>query len=508
MVGVLLDRWRGASSPNEAENQARAVSAGVAHHVWTIADLVAMMQRLEDRANRGDTPMWQGALIWLSVAMAPSAADVQIGPNVQVSQARASSVHREVVIAADPHDHARLLAAAMLMMRGVIAYRSSDGGKSWTEALVVEKATSDPRGDPVIQSISDPTIAWGPDGVYYALVYGLKANIKLPAKPAPLELRQSADAGRTWAAPARISADRLDRPFLVVDQSGGKFAGRIYCDFVVNLGGNSPRLGILTSSDGGKTFSPFHYVVPEKCSSVMSGQCAVMADGSFIVPYVVFSSAPNMFPVLDIRVSRSMTGGESFLPEQSVTTLGGNFESEGVYSLLPIIAADPGTPRFKDRLYLVWQQSAAEHYSIVFTHSNDKGVTWTKPIVISEQSDPKTSDSVLPALAVNRQGVVGVTWYDSRDRKQAVPCSNVRFRASVDGGETWLPSVRVTDVPSPIALNNPSWKLGKDGRDFTYLGETAGLTADANGDFHPAWVDKRTGLLQVFTAIVSVSTHK
>ncbi len=47
MVGVLLDRQRGASSPDKAENQAGAVAAGVANHVWTIAVFVAMMERLE-----------------------------------------------------------------------------------------------------------------------------------------------------------------------------------------------------------------------------------------------------------------------------------------------------------------------------------------------------------------------------------------------------------------------------------------------------------------------------
>jgi hypothetical protein len=42
-------------------------------------------------------------------------------------------------------------------------------------------------------------------------------------------------------------------------------------------------------------------------------------------------------------------------------------------------------------------------------------------------------------------------------------------------------------------------------KDFSYPGETAGLTADAAGDFHPAWVDKRTGILQVFTAKISIT---
>jgi BNR/Asp-box repeat len=456
--------------------------------------------------------MWQTGLAWLSVALAASGADAQItvSPNVHISQAYAAAPHIEVVIAADPRDETRLLAAAIFLKRGVAAYRSSDGGKTWSLAVVFQKPEFDPKADPNIQSICDPTIAWGADGVYYAVVYLLKTNLIRPGSSSPLDMLHSGDGGKTWAAPVRVSADGLDRPFLAVDQGRGKFCGRVYCDFSVMLGGKIPKLVIVTSSDGGRTFSPFRYVVPKNCSSVTGDQSAVLADGTLIVPYLVFRSPPkdNKFQVLEMRVVRSTTGGESFLPEQSLTTMGGNADSEGRYKITAIMAADPGSPRFNDRVYLVWQQYIDKHYRVILVCSKDKGVTWSKPIVVSEQSDDKPYDAVLPAVAVNRKGVVGITWYDSRESRPGAPGSNVRFRASMNGGDTWQPSVRVTDVPSASALDKPNWKMGKDGKDFTYPGETAGLTADAAGDFHPAWVDKRTGVLQVFTAKISVTKRE
>jgi hypothetical protein len=53
----------------------------------------------------------------------------------------------------------------------------------------------------------------------------------------------------------------------------------------------------------------------------------------------------------------------------------------------------------------------------------------------------------MPTVAVNRDGVVGVAWYDRRDNPDNLGWW-VRFRASRDGGETFLPSARVSEAPS------------------------------------------------------------
>src|SRR5262249_28643602 len=64
-------------------------------------------------------------------------------------------------------------------------------------------------------------------------------------------------------------------------------------------------------------------------------------------------------------------------------------------------------------------------------------------------------------------------------------------------GATWLPGVQVTDVASK---GDPSFKAKAD-----WLADTTGLAADASGVFHPVWIDKRTGVRQVFTATVTVA---
>ena len=122
-------------------------------------------------------------------------------------------------------------------------------------------------------------------------------------------------------------------------------------------------------------------------------------------------------------------------------------------------------------------------------------------------------------VAVNQQGVVGVMWYDRRDNPDNLGYF-VRFTASLDGGDTFLPSVRVSAAPH-ARQSRDQWALieglGSGSRQgilkfnlmlsMFYIngGHTAGMAADAAGVFHPFWVDNRTGVAQVWTAPVTVA---
>jgi len=118
-------------------------------------------------------------------------------------------------------------------------------------------------------------------------------------------------------------------------------------------------------------------------------------------------------------------------------------------------------------------------------------------------------------VAVDGSGVVGVTWFDRRDHPDNLGWT-VRFRASLDGGETFGPSVPVSDPVDPWAsdpmllkevggiLRPGVLELGIHYFDFN-AGHTVGFAAGAPGSFHPLWVDTRTGSPQLWTAPVTVS---
>src|SRR5262249_2643549 len=136
-------------------------------------------------------------------------------------------------------------------------------------------------------------------------------------------------------------------------------------------------------------------------------------------------------------------------------------------------------------------------HRIFFASSSDNGRSWTAPRVVDDDGAPGPvagrANHFMPALAVNRSGVVGVSWYDRRDNPDNLGYW-VRFSASLDGGATWLPSARVSTSANVVADNEARLNGG----------DTSGLAADASGVFHPVWVDNRTGVPQVWTAPVAV----
>jgi hypothetical protein len=109
------------------------------------------------------------------------------------------------------------------------------------------------------------------------------------------------------------------------------------------------------------------------------------------------------------------------------------------------------------------------------------------------------------------------------------------MRASLDGGETWTPSVKITDKASSFGSATETWSAqaggggggggrGRGGADtarsggavvslsgrlsyanFTFApGHNGAFVADAAGGFHPAWIDYRNGMAQLWTATVWV----
>src|SRR5207253_7470334 len=132
-------------------------------------------------------------------------------------------------------------------------------------------------------------------------------------------------------------------------------------------------------------------------------------------------------------------GGDSLTKAVRVSDL--YLDNGGFAPAIPSLAVDRSAT-FKDRLYAVWPDQRSGRLEILISHSNDKGKTWSSPQVLND--DPGWArkegqawgpNAVVPALAVNKEGVVGVTWYDRRDNPEGVGYW-VRFSASLDGGET------------------------------------------------------------------------
>ena len=439
---------------------------------------------------RREEPLPTMAEVMASAATEPVA--IIVGPNVQVSTANAANSHREVVAVADPTDPKKLVAAAMCLQPGdrfaVIAYRSEDGGATWQPSFR--------RDDPAVQQ-ADPAFAFGPDGLLYFVFQTL--SWPAPASgPMLTDFRffRSPDAGQSWEAGGIATGPRthtegidIDRPFLATDRTNGPFRGHLYCV--------SNYTNFHDSGDGGRTFRRQKYEMPVENMSLQTSNPVVLSDGTMVFTHLDWRQSRR--EPIGLGVIASDDGGKTLRPQARVIA---RWRDEArrtdPYCFIPVLAADA-----RDRLFAVWEDgNHPGRGRLLFARSEDKGRTWTRPAIISEQPADGTGGyiAVMPAIAVNKDGVIGVSWYDRRglpdvdlsnhaSNNRGTGC-NVRLRVSLDGGDTWQPSVQVNQAPIKAKV----WDLR----------DTAGLAADADGAFHPFWIDDRTGILQVWTAAVTV----
>ena len=105
---------------------------------------------------------------------------------------------------------------------------------------------------------------------------------------------------------------------------------------------------------------------------------------------------------------------------------------------------------------------------------------------------------------MNRDGVVGVAWYDARNAgeryKHEFVCLEIYFTASLDGGSTFLPEMKVSSEKScPMRPQNEEvgWR-------FPAGGDYMGFAAAPDGQFVLLWADSRSEMYQLHTATLKV----
>ncbi|MEW5901160.1 MAG: sialidase family protein, partial [Acidobacteriota bacterium] len=376
----------------------------------------------------------------------------------------------------------------------------------------------------------DPQVAFGLNGTAYFCALSFVKDDDGRTR-AGLHFYRSEDGGITWGPKIDLGYS-YDHEQIVVDHTYGKYAGRIY---VATLYGYPEyQVGVFRSDDDGRT-----WVGPVKAASglgkigINSVDPLILSDETLILPYIDFPFEPEkrkLSTTSTIWTVASPDGGVTFAPPKKVVTQvhdkyedlvkqrkSGSFVASG----FPSLAADAYSEKYKDRLYVAWGDVRFGKLRILFSYSKDRGATWTEPKLVCGEA-PAWASQFLPELAVNRQGVIGVTWYDTRDSEATDRCRQY-FAASIDGGETFLPAVSVSSEPSfprsevnliPVPMD---FALAGDKPKSTLRlstlsaysrwgmgGDYQGLAPEPDGTFRVFWADTRHKAFQIYTAPVKV----
>jgi len=410
------------------------------------------------------------------------AAVLAIGNNVRVSPATLELPLTEPYLAAHPKNPRHLLAAAILASvtetgsrreQTCVSFVSDDGGLTWSAPHRFE-----------FKSCADPWVALREDGV--ALFSALDGGQIL--------VFRSEDGGRTWSAvplPGGFGHAH-DRPTVAVDNSSGPFAGSFYVLSI--LAGRSAtkqhivRVHLARSQDGGRSFEEPVLVQPSNLNFNVFAP-AVLSDGTLVVAFTDFQSNVDGFRyegMLERRrawVLVSTDGGRTLSPPLFVAEgCGGD------------IAAGESPGPFRDRLYFLC--TTPQDDNLLILHSPDRGERWLDPVRMNIR-EGEVGIRRTPSIAVNNNGIVGVSWYE---RREGGLCQHIYFAASLDGGRTFLPEVRISTAES--CPENP--RNGRAAERWPFGGDYSGLAASADGTFHILWADSRDGIYQLYTASVKV----
>jgi len=424
---------------------------------------------------------------------------LKVGKNILVSGDMPDCPHVEPYVAANPKNPKHLIAATMAFTRddgdpSVTVFISFDGGQKWKRSHL-----------PGLETIAyDPWVAFGADSFIYV---GCQPylDIGLEKKKMSIFVYRSKDGGRSWSEPTLVPfgiGSSYDHETIAVDRTGSDFFGSVYILSSQSEGkgrGIFP-ISIIRSINNGVTFLDPVWILPNNFNN-QNGNIIVLPNGTVLATFFEIGIGNNKGRVKHPRlwVIKSRDGGKTFSNPILVT--------ESFQLSWPVLAVDPSQGPFHDRIYIVWG-GIEKNKGTYISHSTDEGETWSAPLQINDDKESKEASRRNPMIAVNKDGVVGVSWLDTRNDPDN-KCYNLYFSASSDGGNTFLPNVRVSSEKScPDLPGNKVPKPGSDvfdaGKRWPSGGDYHGLTASSDGLFHVFWSDSRNGVFQNWTASIKI----
>lgn len=524
---ILVGLGRRSTSKMANETEVRVMHCGRAAILPVVAAMIVLGGcRTTEKAN----------------ALTPIAFPISVGQSIMVSAADPGWEHAEYMADADPTDPGRVMVCSMRFSQEEnrltsAVYNSFDSGSSWT--MMVDSSAAARFG-----GVWDPACEYGNDGkaFFVALLLTDTATTDTTdyrfyhnwqaAGDGGMHVYRSENGGKSWAPPVILSM--IDREDIKVDRTDGQYRGRIYV-----YGSYKQRNPLhpsfwLIYSDDGRTWkkSTEHITEGGQLRAGLLGE--ILPDGSL---FFLRRWSPRQKEGQPRRILMaymvSDDGGRTFSEPAVIPDASADPSPAG-------LAVDRSRGPFHGRIYVMSSLRFRGRSAYQVIHSDDQGKTWSNPV---RATDPRAvrrepgeivDERGMPQIVVNKDGIVGITWYDWQEG-DSITRADLRFTASSDGGYSWFPSVQVSEIPLLVRKEKPEfaaqatvsgggrrrgsnrehadsinvslWPSPRAYYPWNFApGDYTGIAAGADGTFHTFWTGTTNGRSELFTARVMVKT--
>ncbi|MGA8272874.1 MAG: hypothetical protein WB919_15035 [Candidatus Sulfotelmatobacter sp.] len=247
---------------------------------------------------------------------------------------------------------------------------------------------------------------------------------------------RSQDFGRSWYfAVAEHSPDELiDKPVLAVR------GANIYVSF-----NHDQTLSVAASHDYAQNFSSSVLNPGAGPGWSLAAGATVDSAGNVYFSWTAYPRTNILTQPVELFISQSADGGRiwnttsmdvsSAAPGCSAQACSAGF----LASQMAMASDDAGS------VYALWNSGAAAGgpQRIYFSSSTNQGGSWSAKVEVS--SAPAGVEHCFPAITAGTAGDVRIAWMDTRKADaENRPLWNTFYRASTNGGATWLPESQLS----------------------------------------------------------------
>jgi len=367
---------------------------------------------------------------------------------------------------------------------------SHDGGRSWRRALIPFLTTLT-GGE--YKRATDPVVAFDHQGNCYLSTLAFDVATSHEA----IVVNKSTDGGDNFNPPQiavvrPLLTDFLDKDWIAVDaHPNSPHPGRIAVTFTNFRADYSAPIMSALSDDGGITWTQPILASPAG-TSCQGSQPIFLPDGMLVIVYFSFNDNT-------MKIVRSADGGYHYDSPITIDYINTFLDSEardGWFLPSASAALNTGT------IFVTIKGKLLKQKRILFTRSTDAGLTWSQIIPIDDPPTPTDPDGIpafIPSLIASPDArQVSVIFYDKRNDPERRFLVDVYLAESYNGGLTWEPNLRITDVSSDMRLA----PLTSEGY---MLGDYLGIAESRGGDAQavPIWIDTRRTTPDPFACRVS-----